>query len=76
VRHKLILRKFDVRPELRPGEMYDLETDPGESKNLYAKESKLVAQLAAQLEEWGRATRDDTAVELARFAQAGSLPLR
>lgn len=75
-RHKLILRKFDVRPELRPGEMYDLETDPDESKNLYAKEPRLVAQLAAQLEKWGRTAGDDTAVELARFAQAGGSPLR
>ncbi len=71
-RHKLILRKFDVRPELRPGEMYDLDADPGESTNLYAKEPRLVAQLATQLEEWGRATRDDTAIELARFAQAAA----
>jgi arylsulfatase A-like enzyme len=69
-RHKLILRKFDVRPELRPGELYDLEADPGEAKNLYASNPKLVAQLAAQLESWARQTRDDLAIELARFAQA------
>lgn len=67
-RHKLILRKFDVRPELRPGELYDLDSDPGETANLYAKQPKLVAQLAGQLETWGRRTRDELAVELARYA--------
>ncbi len=68
-RHKLILRKFDLRPELRAGELYDLEADPGESVNLYAKQPQLVAGLAGQLETWARQTRDDTALELARFAQ-------
>lgn len=69
-RHKLILRKFDLRPELRPGELYDLEADPQETRNLYAAEKKVVATLAAQLESWAARTRDDTAMELARFAQA------
>lgn len=69
-RHKLILRKFDVRPELRPGELYDLESDPSESVNLYARQPQLVATLAAQLEKWARSTRDDTALELAAYAQA------
>jgi arylsulfatase A-like enzyme len=68
-RHKLILRKFDVRPEMRPGELYDLEADPGESVNLYSKQPTLVATLAKQLETWAMRTRDDTAVELARYAQ-------
>ncbi|MGH9656928.1 MAG: sulfatase family protein [Bryobacteraceae bacterium] len=71
-RHKLILRKFDVRPELRPGELYDLDADPDESRNLYAREPRLVAQLASQLESWARQTRDETALELARFAQGGN----
>jgi arylsulfatase A-like enzyme len=69
-RHKLILRKFDVRPELRPGELYDLHTDPAESTNLYARDPKLVVELASQLEAWAVRTRDDVAVELARYAQA------
>jgi len=34
-RWKLILRKFDARPELRPGELYDLQADPEENRNLY-----------------------------------------
>ncbi|MEP7364070.1 MAG: sulfatase-like hydrolase/transferase [Acidobacteriota bacterium] len=67
-RHKLILRKYDLSPEFRPGELYDLESDPGESTNLYAKQPKLVADLAGQLEKWAVATRDDTALELARRA--------
>jgi arylsulfatase A-like enzyme len=69
-RHKLILRKFDLRPELRPGELYDLQADPQESRNLYATEPKVVAALAARLEAWATRTRDDTALELARFAQS------
>jgi arylsulfatase A-like enzyme len=68
-RHKLILRKFDARPELRPGELYDLEADPGEAANLYSKEPRLVAEVAQQLEAWARTTGDETALELARYAQ-------
>jgi arylsulfatase A-like enzyme len=68
-RHKLILRKFDVRPEFRPGELYDLQSDPGESANLYASQPKLVAELATRLETWATETRDETAVELARHAR-------
>jgi arylsulfatase A-like enzyme len=68
-RHKLILRKYDQPPALRPGELYDLQADPGERTNLYANQSQLVATLARQLEDWARATEDDTALELARFAQ-------
>jgi arylsulfatase A-like enzyme len=72
-RHKLILRKFDVRPEMRPGELYDMHDDPAESRNLFAKEPAIVADLASRLEQWANITRDDTAIELARFAQ---LPAR
>jgi arylsulfatase A-like enzyme len=68
-RHKLILRKFDVRPEFRPGELYDLDTDPDESTNLYRREPNLVAQLAAQLESWAHRTRDEVAIDLAHFAE-------
>lgn len=71
-RHKLILRKFDVRPEFRPGELYDLEADANETANLYAREPQTVSQLARQLEQWARRTRDETAIELARFAATSS----
>jgi hypothetical protein len=85
-RHKLILRKYDLSPEFRPSELYDLDTDPDESVNLYPRQRntislqssalvscttwKLVSELAGQLEKWARATRDDTALELATYAQA------
>jgi len=68
-RHKLILRKFDKPPALRPGELYDLETDRDERVNLYANHPQLIADLGKQLEDWARRTGDSTAVELARFAQ-------
>ncbi len=68
-RHRLILRRFDVRPELRPGEMYDLTSDPGESRNLYAQRPELLRQLAGKLADWGREFRDDLSVELGTFAQ-------
>jgi len=70
-RHKLILRKFDVRPELRPGEMYDLAQDPGETRNLYRAGSLEVRSLAGQLAEWGRANGDALSVELGEFAARG-----
>jgi arylsulfatase A-like enzyme len=66
-RHKLILRKFDMSPEFRDGELYDLEADPGESMNIYSKQPRLVATLASQLESWSRQTQDNIGVELARF---------
>jgi hypothetical protein len=67
-RHKLILRKFEMRSEFRDGELYDLEADPGESVNIYSKQPGLVATLASQLEPWARQTQDDVGVELAGFA--------
>jgi arylsulfatase A-like enzyme len=67
-RYKLILRKYDLRPVFRAGELYDLEADPGESTNLYGKEPQLVAELANQLQTWARRTRDDVALELAQRA--------
>jgi len=67
-RHKLILRKFDVRPDLRPGELYDLQTDPGETTNLYQKRMELVRELAGQLQQWGVTHQDELSVELGRWA--------
>ena len=66
--HKLILRRFEIRPQLRPGELYDLRTDPKESANLYAERTNLVKDLAGQLAEWGEAHQDTVAVELGRWA--------
>lgn len=68
-RHKLILRKFDIRPEMRAGELYDLSADPEESINLYSKEPKLVSELAGELAKWARATRDEAGLDMALNAQ-------
>lgn len=69
-RHKLILRKFEVRPELRPGELYDLREDPGEARNRYRESPAVVAELARILEQWGQDAADPLALELARGALA------
>jgi arylsulfatase A-like enzyme len=68
--HKLILRRFDIRPQLRPGELYDLREDPGETTNLYARQPDLVRDLATQLTRWGEACRDEVSVTLGRWAGA------
>jgi arylsulfatase A-like enzyme len=65
-RHKLLLRKFEKPPAFRPGELYDLEADPAESRNLYAAEPKIVRELAAALEAWARRMHDDIGLELSR----------
>jgi len=66
--HKLILRRFEIRPELRPGELYDLRADPGESSNLYGRRTDLMKDLAGQLVQWGETYQDNVAVELGRWA--------
>ena len=69
-RHKLILRKFDVRPSLRPGELYDLTADPAESRNLYATQPATVKDLARRLATWGRTNKDPLATELGSWASS------
>jgi len=39
----------DTDPDA-PGQLYNLETDPGETKNLYSKHPKIVKELKAQLD--------------------------
>jgi len=34
-----------------PGQLYDLESDPGETTNLYLKRPKIVAELKTRLEQ-------------------------
>jgi uncharacterized sulfatase len=69
-RYKLILRKFDLPPELRPGELYDLESDPEEQRNLYEDPShrSVVVDLAQQLQQWGEAYDDNVAARLGGWA--------
>ncbi|MBL8216950.1 MAG: sulfatase-like hydrolase/transferase [Bryobacterales bacterium] len=69
-RYKLILRKFEVRPELRAGELYDLQADPGEAKNLWSAEKARARELVGILEKWGVDTNDALALELTRGALA------
>jgi len=66
--HKLILRKFDARPELRPGELYDLRTDKEEKNNLWQSQSNTVRQLARSLQQWSEAQKDALGLELAHYA--------
>ena len=67
-RHKLILRKFENRPVLRPGELYDLKSDPGETKNLYSSKADARKSLARSLAGWGRRSEDPLAIELGEWA--------
>jgi hypothetical protein len=60
---------IDRSPAHRPGELYDLKTDPNERVNLYSDQPQLVAELARQLEDWARRTGDGTAIDLARNVQ-------
>jgi arylsulfatase A-like enzyme len=64
-RYKLILRLFDNRPAIRPGELYDLAEDPDETRNLYAEKPDVVREMAGTLRAWGGETRDELAVRLA-----------
>ena len=70
-RYKLILRLFDNRPAIRPGELYDLSADPGETRNLWSGKPAVVREMAGTLRTWGRETRDELAVRLADGALGG-----
>ena len=66
-RWKLILRKFDGPSTGPAAELYDMEADPGESRDLYASSNHraTVSSLAAQLRKWGEENGDALSVELA-----------
>ena len=68
-RWKLILRKFGARPKMRADELYDMRSDPGEKKNLYASRGDVVKRLAAQLRRWGEKHGDTLAAELGRRSE-------
>ena len=47
-------------PEKAPsafGQLYNLETDPGETTNLYLEKPEIVAELKSKLEEFKRTRR-------------------
>ena len=62
---KLVLRLFDNRPAIRPGELYDLDADPAETNNLWSSRPEVVEDLSDRLAAWGEQTRDELAVRLA-----------
>ncbi len=68
-RHKMIVRRFDNRPELRPGEIYDLQADPGETRNLWSSRRDLRAELGEQMAAWGAEYQDPVSVELGAWAR-------
>ena len=49
----------DTDPDA-PGQLYDLETDPGETTNLYSKHPEIVTHLKAKLEEFKKSGRSTT----------------
>ncbi|MDE0109354.1 MAG: sulfatase-like hydrolase/transferase [Bryobacterales bacterium] len=65
-RWKLILRHFGARPQMRFDELYDMQNDPGETKNLYSDRQDVVKELAGRLAKWGDQHKDALAVELGR----------
>ena len=66
-RYKLILRNFVVRPNFRPGELYDLTNDPTETNNLYNSNPQVVKQMAQILRTWGQQNNDPKSIQLANW---------
>ena len=66
-RWKLILRRFDNDPKLRQDELYDLQSDPDETRNLFDDAAHLGTrrELAAILKKWAQETGDTLGSELA-----------
>ncbi len=72
-RYKLIMRKFYSRPQNRPGELYDLQSDPDETNNLFgsAAQRSNQTEMGNMLAEWGRKYKDDVAMQLGAWAAEG-----
>ncbi len=70
-RYKLIVRLFDNRPAIRPGELYDLREDPDETRNLWSERPGVVREMAETLRGWGEQTRDGLAIRLGDGALGG-----
>jgi len=45
-------KKIDPKPGEPVGELYDMEADPGESRNLYNEQPQVVARLTRLLERY------------------------
>ncbi len=67
-RWKLILRDFPAAPGQRVDELYDMENDPDERRNLFASKTDVVKKLAAELAAWGDEHQDPLAIRLGRRA--------
>lgn len=70
-RWKLILRAYSSETEWRMDELYDLERDPGEAQDLFARPESAarVKELSRMLLAWGRRYQDEVAMRLAsRYA--------
>ena len=70
---KMILRRFDSDSRLRADELYDLQSDPAETRNLfgYASRRATVRELASMLRKSAQETGDALGAELAAQADAG-----
>lgn len=64
-RWKLIKREYRSEPEWRMDELYDLQSDPGETNNVFKREPSRVRDLNRMLLDWGKRYEDETAVRLA-----------
>jgi arylsulfatase A-like enzyme len=66
-RWKLIARLFESNPDVRADELYDLESDPAETRNLLHQSSAPAeaGQMAQRLAQWATATHDTVAAKLA-----------
>ena len=71
-RYKLIMRKFEARPEISPGELYDLETDPEEKNNVFESQPEMARQMGGKLAKWGAEYDDQLATELGAWVWSGA----
>jgi len=65
---KIILRKYGVRPVRRPGELYDMKADPGETRNLWNSAPSTVKEMASKVRDWGEEYDDDLSIDLGIWA--------
>jgi hypothetical protein len=49
---------------MRPGELYDMKADPGETRNLWDSSGSTVKQMATKVRDWGEEHDDDLSIDL------------